>query len=1308
MRKFINIVVALTMLLSLVAPFRVQTASAFPTTNKITLTTSDFKTPYLTSKVGSANPDPTKDPYWIFNYFSYGNPIVHVNDATGKFISKTMKYEVYKMGDVIYGYVNNLPSTPNWSAILAKYRPDLGPNMYEAIDIQNQVAGTNKFSLSTGNVDVDGEYLVVIRDSFTYPPFTFDVTDTHVVDKEVVYITYNMTIVSSKFDTCSDHYTINGYLTRGNGQTVLAPDVRVWITYPNGDDAAAYWIAPNSSGTFTITFPADDPADPDTEPEIGTFYIYVLDNYNGYNANLGLGEANTHDRIVYYYISNIPAITMNLSTYITPFIYKNTNNQPILLVLKDQDGKPVTGLALSNFTVTNATVTEFAEISPGFYRFVIKVGNVVDVRFKATKVFYGKPVKSNELVVNTRTLDVYNPYIDITAPNAISPYGNGPWTLDSVQSVYDKLPCTIGNSFEIKVGYYEPADPENWYIYDFSWSLTGPVEDLTGACSYGDGDTMSVLVTQKGKISVSMSWTAWERVNKTCSTWPIGETAMSQNACCHTFEKTVDICEVNSCTVGGVTLSGTNVVDSTTVEVGKKVDRLSVSVDPTGAPADLTCSCPNYVVLMYMVDKDGNLVSDAFTVDTWAGTTAKGSEIWYNPQKAPGPNIPDQPVQNFKPTGLYDKDGNLVEGAGLKFGDCPFNLYGITFNYPTGTSCGYSLVVKVFGLSRTFDACGPINVKYPMIAELFNPITVLPTVKKLSATATIWEGQQDPNEILAGVPAVIDITDPHFSVDAGNADWSSVSWKYYLDGKLLDSYSYCHTYVESGMTVTATKTDTGYRFVFNRPFTTSGTFKIVGTSYNKNSATPCTAKEVVTIEVKVVKPEFTVKIGLMDGSVIDSDGILTEGFPEKVYVDVKDPRGIHDFTTDTNWSLSAKALFNSCGLPTDVVCYLPPAEGCTTPSPITVTGYDNPNIADDPIVKIYFNANGASIKVTSLKLVSPTVKVDPKEVPFTIPATATHVTFTVTDAHGHGAPGVEVKISGAGNNGVNASGYEWWATTAVTGSAGEVDWAFIPPFSGKYSISASVENTCFYSKELQKLVLPCGWKGINTTAVLEAKYKAPVVDTTAPVVTITSPTDGSTVNTATVKVTGTATDNVGVTMVAVNDMPVTLLPDGSFATVVQLSEGANTIVVKAFDAAGNVTPKTVKVTYQKPAPTGTKIVLKIGSDVMTVNDKVVQLDAAPEIKDQRTFLPLRAIAEAFGAQVTWVPETQGITVVLGNNQIGLQIGNNTAVVNGNVLSIVPPYIKNQRTMVPIRVIAEGFGAQVDWDPINYIVTITMP
>jgi hypothetical protein len=373
---------------------------------------------------------------------------------------------------------------------------------------------------------------------------------------------------------------------------------------------------------------------------------------------------------------------------------------------------------------------------------------------------------------------------------------------------------------------------------------------------------------------------------------------------------------------------------------------------------------------------------------------------------------------------------------------------------------------------------------------------------------------------------------------------------------------------------------------------------------------------------------------------------------------------------------------------------------------IGVTGWDNPCLDDDPMVDLYFVSEcGAKIYVTSFKLVPPTVKVDPTEVPFTIPATATHLTFTVKDAHGHGAPGVGITISGTGAFGTGASGYTWSASGATTGKNGEADWAFIPPFSGKYTVTADAgaKFCTVEGVDFGKL----GW-GINTSATFEAVYKAPEVDKTAPTLTVTAPADKSTVNTATVKVTGKATDNVGVTLVVVNDVPVTLLPDGTFATTVTLAEGANTIVVKAFDAAGNVATQTLTVTYQQPAPTGTKIVLKIGSDVMTVNGKVVQLDAAPEIKDGRTFLPLRAIAEAFGAQVTWVPDTQGITVVLGNNQIGLQVGNNTAVVNGNVLSIVPPYIKNGRTMVPLRIFVDGFGGQVDWDPVNYIVTITMP
>ncbi|MGB9856240.1 MAG: stalk domain-containing protein, partial [Caldisericum exile] len=457
--------------------------------------------------------------------------------------------------------------------------------------------------------------------------------------------------------------------------------------------------------------------------------------------------------------------------------------------------------------------------------------------------------------------------------------------------------------------------------------------------------------------------------------------------------------------------------------------------------------------------------------------------------------------------------------------------------------------------------------------------------------------------------------------------------------------------------------DGSYKFNFATPITGDVTI----------SATSADGKTLYTVKIPAVKP--TLKI-----TSVHKDGLITNDFSETVTFDLIDPdtgnvmshsndllavQWITDKTDLSIYDLPVSSLWN--GAVYDVV----------DQSVANVkASYGNPLVGSKPAmlsIKTTVSGTATVIYTDVLKVALPSFTVTPEDLKL-YTEQDNKFAVDVKDAHGIGLEGVAVSVQLPGPT----------TLTAYTDVNGHAAFKVNPKYEGEGYISVgALQNYTFQIVPAPK-------------------------DTTPPTLTVTAPVDGSTVNTATVKVTGTATDNVGVTMVAVNDMPVTLLPDGSFATVVTLNEGANTIVVKAFDGAGNVTTKTVKVTYQKPAPTGTKIVLKIGSDVMTVNGKVVQLDAAPEIKDGRTFLPLRAIAEAFGAQVTWVPETQGITVVLGNNQIGLQIGNNTAVVNGNVLSIVPPYIKNGRTMVPLRVIAEGFGAQVEWDPINYIVTITMP
>jgi hypothetical protein len=174
------------------------------------------------------------------------------------------------------------------------------------------------------------------------------------------------------------------------------------------------------------------------------------------------------------------------------------------------------------------------------------------------------------------------------------------------------------------------------------------------------------------------------------------------------------------------------------------------------------------------------------------------------------------------------------------------------------------------------------------------------------------------------------------------------------------------------------------------------------------------------------------------------------------------------------------------------------------------------------------------------------------------------------------------------------------------------------------------------------------------------------------------------------------------------------LPVASIAATTGLLTYSTDETGNVYAAAGGITATAaVKITtgvvtlVTVVGPVTKVVVLTIGSDIVTVDDKATTVDAAPEIVDGRTFVPIRFIAETFGSTVTWLPETKGITIVLGDTTIGLQIGNATAVINGTIIALdAAPYIKNSRTMVPLRVITESFGGNVAWDPINHIITIT--
>lgn len=101
---------------------------------------------------------------------------------------------------------------------------------------------------------------------------------------------------------------------------------------------------------------------------------------------------------------------------------------------------------------------------------------------------------------------------------------------------------------------------------------------------------------------------------------------------------------------------------------------------------------------------------------------------------------------------------------------------------------------------------------------------------------------------------------------------------------------------------------------------------------------------------------------------------------------------------------------------------------------------------------------------------------------------------------------------------------------------------------------------------------------------------------------------------------------------------------------------------------------------------------------VTLDGKAIDFDVQPQIIDERTMVPLRAIFEALGAEVGWEQETETVTAVKGDTTIVMTIGSDVFYVNQKPVELdVAPVIIDERTLVPVRAIAESFGLKVDWN-----------
>ena len=119
----------------------------------------------------------------------------------------------------------------------------------------------------------------------------------------------------------------------------------------------------------------------------------------------------------------------------------------------------------------------------------------------------------------------------------------------------------------------------------------------------------------------------------------------------------------------------------------------------------------------------------------------------------------------------------------------------------------------------------------------------------------------------------------------------------------------------------------------------------------------------------------------------------------------------------------------------------------------------------------------------------------------------------------------------------------------------------------------------------------------------------------------------------------------------------------------------------------------------KPAAATKTILLQIGSTAVIVDDYAIINDVAPVIRNDRTLVPIRVITEALGGQVAWNEAAKEVTLTVNGKEIKMTIGKALEKYG------VAPVIIGGRTFVPVRFVADELGAVTTWDDATKTVTI---
>ncbi|MCD7855662.1 MAG: copper amine oxidase N-terminal domain-containing protein [Clostridiales bacterium] len=118
------------------------------------------------------------------------------------------------------------------------------------------------------------------------------------------------------------------------------------------------------------------------------------------------------------------------------------------------------------------------------------------------------------------------------------------------------------------------------------------------------------------------------------------------------------------------------------------------------------------------------------------------------------------------------------------------------------------------------------------------------------------------------------------------------------------------------------------------------------------------------------------------------------------------------------------------------------------------------------------------------------------------------------------------------------------------------------------------------------------------------------------------------------------------------------------------------------------------------------VCMTIGSSMLNIDGKIKETDSAPYISAGCTLAPLRCISAVFDADVQWNAAAKTAVIKTDDTEAEFTIGSDTMTVNGEVKGITKSAeISGGRTYVPLRALGEALGANVSWVPDSKTILI---